>query len=246
MLDKAAADGSVALIDLPGPARGHRVDANDLARLAAEIRAGAASAHVVVLRADGEDFVRGRVAPSTGDARPTALELRELVAEPVLELVAAIDDADVPVLAVVQGAAHGVGCAIAGGADVTLAGERATFALPELDRDLPPLLALTALRTRVPSKALLDLVLSSRTISAAEGLRLGLVTYVVPDDELVAAVDQYCQRLASISRPALVAVKRYLRHAGALPRSAAAELAANLLPAVLASAADPGEPTPAS
>src|SRR5207237_8828592 len=64
-----------------------------------------------------------------------------------------------------------------------------------------------------------DAIMRGRRIPAAEALALGLVTEVVPADELDAAVDRLIDELAALSPLALAMAKRVLNHAydGPLP-----------------------------
>lgn len=57
----------------------------------------------------------------------------------------------------------------------------------------------------------LDLMFSARWLSAEEAQAIGLVNYVVPDDELGAKALEYCATLATRSRPGLAAMKRLAR-----------------------------------
>src|SRR5664280_338596 len=54
----------------------------------------------------------------------------------------------------------------------------------------------------------MDLILSSRTFAADEALQLGLVTDVVPGDQLVGRVTEYARRLATTVSPASMAASK--------------------------------------
>ena len=189
----------------------------------------------VVVQGAGEDFCRGRdPGPRHEGPPPSALEIRQRVIEPILSVYAAARGLPVPVVAVVNGAALGFGCALAGIADVTFASERSRFSLPEMKGDLPPTLAISALMDRVPVKALAYLVYSSVEIDAATALSLGLVSRVVPHAQLESEVGRFLEGLAQRSVPALAAVKQYLLSARRMDSEAAASFAA-LLATVLSS-----------
>lgn len=191
-------------------------------------------ARLIRLRAEGRDFCRGRVSPMPPPgARPSAGMLKREVAEPALAVYAALREAPVPVLAIIDGAAHGYGCALVAAADLAIAAETARFAVPEMDRGIPPLLVLTAMAGRVPEKVAMQMALGRAELTAAEALACGLVGSVVPQAELAAAAESLTDRLRASPVAALRAVKQYMAATRPLPPGAAA-LAANLIAAVLA------------
>jgi len=109
-----------------------------------------------------------------------------------------------PVIARVQGFALAGGLGLAVAADFTIAAEGAVLGLPEIALGLLPMVvSAPILRATGSRKAVLDLVLTGRRVSAAEGLALGLVTRVVPDERLDAEVDHLAAQLASLSPAAL-------------------------------------------
>jgi enoyl-CoA hydratase/carnithine racemase len=136
----------------------------------------------------------------------------------------------------VQGAAHGFGCAMATACDVTIAAEGATFKLPEMTHNLPPTLAISALMTKVPRKAIAWLVYTLAEIDAQTAQSLGIVSSVVPRLQLDAAMDATLTSMTSRSAPALVAVKDYLRSAPMMEPRGAAAYGVALLSSVLTSA----------
>jgi enoyl-CoA hydratase/carnithine racemase len=207
-------------------------DVNDLLR--AEHAEGSLKA--VVLSAEGEHFCLGREQKAvTESARPTPLELRARMMDPIIAVYAAFREVQVPVVALVQGQAHGFGAALAGSADLTIAAANARFSFPELKSDMPPTLAMATVMDRVPPKALAWMVYTNAVIGAEEARQVGLVSQVVADEALGAAGETLLRQLRERSRPALVGVKQYLARARLQPFDAAADTGRNLLALVLSS-----------
>jgi enoyl-CoA hydratase/carnithine racemase len=189
---------------------------------------------LVRLRSRGADFCAGRESPMpAADAQPSAETLRRVVAAPPLALYDAIKATPVPVLGVVRGHALGVGCALAGVCDVTLAASDATFQIPERERDIPPALVMSALVARVPYKTLAYMVLSRVRISAQDALNAGLVSAVVPASELDAQADQLTDVLAKNSAVTLRAIKQFLQIAPQMPETTVSGFAQHLLATAL-------------
>lgn len=207
-----------------------------LRELSAAFRSAATSdAKVIALRSAGGDFCRGRD-PQGGKPSPTALALRENVVAPILDVYDAIAGAPQPIVCAVQGAALGFGCALATACDITIVADGARFRLPEMEKDLPPTLAISAMMSCVRRKGLTWLVYSMEEIDADTALRLGIVSRVVPAAELGGATDRLITELTGRSREALAAIKEYMRVAPSMERRGAADYGASLLAAVLSSA----------
>jgi enoyl-CoA hydratase/carnithine racemase len=93
-----------------------------------------------------------------------------------------------PTVARVQGWAVAGGFGLALACDLLVASERARFAAPELDRGLWPYLVTVPMLRSMPPKKALELMLTARTVDAAEADRLGFVTRLVAHDALDAEV----------------------------------------------------------
>lgn len=231
-------EGDVAHIRLDRAAAGNRLPQSAVVRLAAELKQLAADAtlKVVVLSADGAHFCQGREqGPVTQSARPTPLELRSRMMDPIVAVYAAFREVQVPIVALVQGEAHGFGAALAGSADITIATRDAKFSFPELKSDMPPTLAMATVLDRVPAKALAWMVYTNEVIGAADAKQCGLVSEVVPADSLKAAGQALVAKLCERSRPALAGVKQFLARARLQEFDHAADLGRNLLALVLSS-----------
>ena len=229
-LIKSSRDGMVVTITIDRPAEGNVLTLEMLRALTARLKdAGASDAKVIALRSTGADFCKGRDSKG-GPSNPTALVMRDQILQPILDVYDALNNVPQPVICAVQGAAHGFGCAMATAADITIAADGATFKLPEMTHNLPPTLAISALMTKVPRKAIAWLVYTLAEIDAKTALSLGIVSAVVPKDKLDGAIDDAIKAMTSRSPAALVAVKDYLRSAPMMePRGAAAYGAALLV-----------------
>ncbi|MGC1300805.1 MAG: enoyl-CoA hydratase/isomerase family protein [Caulobacteraceae bacterium] len=228
-----------ALFDvvLNDSAGGNLISNEDGDRIAAALAALDAEVKLVRIRTDGQDFCRGRVSlvPKPGTAVLSGLELKQKVAEPALRVYEALRNVPVPVLSVVRGAALGYGCGLVAASDITLASDAAEFQVPELERNIPPTLVMTALMGRIPHKAIAHMVLSRDTISAAQALEWGLVTKVLASAELDAEVERLTRTILAYAPESVRAVKEYLRHAPGLSGQAQASLAANIAGTALSS-----------
>jgi enoyl-CoA hydratase/carnithine racemase len=184
---------------------------------------------LVRILASGPDFCKGRLSPMPPkDAKPSAETLRRVVAAPPLALYDALKAVRVPVVSAVRGNALGVGCALAGVCDIALASDDAVFQIPEMERDIPPTLVMSALIGRVPLKTVAHMVLSRVRLSASEALHAGLVSRVVPAANLDAEADALADTLLGCSAVTLRAVKQFLHLAPEMPANGASGFAAHL------------------
>jgi enoyl-CoA hydratase/carnithine racemase len=95
-----------------------------------------------------------------------------------------------PVVSAINGIAHGGGMMIAMLSDVAVASDRATFRSPEIYRGIADTHYSQILPHQVGIARARDLLLSGRTLTAAEACEWGLVTRVVPHTELMDAATQ--------------------------------------------------------
>jgi len=214
-------------IVLARPAQGNALSPAMAEAIIQAIDAMPATTRAICIRAEGPDFCTGRkpVLPPPG-SRATALDLRELIADPVLEFYQRLREVPVPVIAAVQGRAAGVGCAVAGLADVCIASDTAIFSVPEMDKDIAPTLVMAALADRLPRAALARLVLSRDPIGAAEAKAIGLIGMTCPEEDLVKVTDELLTKLRANSVPVVRGVKTFLNHHPEMSFAARREAAA--------------------
>ncbi|WP_439639201.1 enoyl-CoA hydratase-related protein [Nevskia sp.] len=118
-----------------------------------------------------------------------------------------------PVIAAVAGLALGAGCELAMMCDFALAADNAQFGQPEIRLGLIPGSGGTQRLVRAIGKAkAMEMVLTGRTIDAAEAERAGLVARVLPLAELLPEALKTAARIAGYSAP-IVELARAAVHA---------------------------------
>ncbi|WP_436778252.1 enoyl-CoA hydratase-related protein [Yinghuangia sp. YIM S09857] len=112
-----------------------------------------------------------------------------------------------PLVAAIDGPCIGLGFAQALFCDIRFASERATLATAYARRGLIAEYGTAWLLPRLVGRGhALDLLLSGRTVDAAEAQAMGLVQRVLPPDELLPAAREYARDLARLSSPTSMAV----------------------------------------
>jgi enoyl-CoA hydratase len=225
----AVTDGHVLEIELHRPEHGNALTPAMAAAITAALVDIGDDVRVVLLKAAGSDFCTGRAGamPAAG-SKATALDLRRMVSDPVLDFYKVLREVPVPLVAEVRGRAAGVGCAIAALADVAVAADTARFQVPEMNHDIAPTLVMNALADRIPRAALARLVLTRDAVAAEEAKALGLIGRVVPEAELAAETARIVGQLAKNSVPVLRAVKAFMAVGPETSHAARKELAALL------------------
>jgi enoyl-CoA hydratase/carnithine racemase len=219
--NQTAANKSLVLIERRGRAAWLRLNrgeaANALSRaLVAELHTAidrlAKNAEVdqltavVLASADGRAFCAGadlkeRLAMSLDEAREFLDALGALVQ--------AIADFPRPVIAALSGSTMGGGLEIALACDFRIAHESAGMGLSEVRLGIIPGAGGTQRLARVCGISVAkELILTGRRITAAEALRLGVVSQMVSGADLEKAIEALCLELASAAPLAVAAAKR--------------------------------------
>jgi enoyl-CoA hydratase/carnithine racemase len=126
-----------------------------------------------------------------------------------------------PLIAAIHGYAFGAGCELSLCCDIRIASEDATFSLPEVNLGYIPSAGGTQLLPRtVPSGVAREMILSGDPIDAARALEVGLVTRVVPREDLLREAEYVAMRLAAQPQDALRAAKEAMVRGLDLPLDA--------------------------
>ncbi len=171
---------------------------------------------VIVLTGAGRGFSSGADHKSAGSVphvagltRPTfALRSMEVLDDVIL----ALRKLHQPVIAAVNGAAIGGGLCLALACDIRVAATGAYFRAAGINNGLTASeLGLSYLLPRaIGSSRAFEIMLTGRDVDAAEAERIGLVSQVVAQDELLAYCYGIAQRIAAFSRPGTELTKRTL------------------------------------
>ena len=218
-------DGVYA-ITLNRPAAGNAVSDPMIVQLGDLLEAVDSTVRVITLEGAGADFCVGREPPPPGAPRKQmeALELRR-AHDIVFRAYGLVRHARVPVVAKVRGRALGFGFALAAAADITIAADTATFQIPEFAHNIMPTMVMSALIDRVPLKALMYRVYSTKAFGAEEALQIGAISAIEPASQLDNALTSLLEQLLAAPTPALLAVKEFAHHAQAIDINKAVEYA---------------------
>ncbi|MEV7541113.1 enoyl-CoA hydratase [Streptomyces sp. NPDC089915] len=119
-----------------------------------------------------------------------------------------------PTLAAVSGYALGGGCELAMLCDILLAADTAKFGQPEIKLGVIPGIGGSQRLTRAVGKAkAMELCLTGRTMDAVEAERAGLVSRIVPADELLTEALAVATTVAEMSKPVAMMAKESVNRA---------------------------------
>ena len=169
-------------------------------------------------RAGADEAIRAVIITATGDAFTSGNDLGDFAAgmpagePPVTRFLRNLRDLDKPVVAGVNGTAVGVGLTMLLHCDLVYAAESAVFRAPFAQIGLVPEAGSSLLLPMALGLAWAnDVLIAGRTLTAAEALAAGLVSRLVPADELPALVDATAAAAAALAPGAVRATKRLIR-----------------------------------
>ncbi len=122
----------------------------------------------------------------------------------------AIELAETPIIAAVNGSAFGFGFEIAGCCDMSFASRSAKFALKEINHGAVPAWTITRGLEKYGKAVVAYLCLSANEIEPEEAKRLGIVIDVYEDAELLPKCEELARRIAANSYMAKTFIKTTL------------------------------------
>jgi len=146
-----------------------------------------------------------------------------------------------PTVAAVNGFALGGGCELAMACDIRIASENARFGLPETTLSVLPGAGGTQRLARlVGTGRAIEMILTSRFVDAAEAHAIGLVTAVVPAEELPAELRRLADRILA-KGPLAVRLAKLVVRAGMDADQRTGQVVERLAQALLYTTADKTE-----
>ena len=123
------------------------------------------------------------------------------------EVMNTIERSAIPVIAAVNGFALGGGCELAMSCHIRIASENAKFGQPEVNLGVPPGYGGTQRLVHLIGKSrAIELLLTAEVISAHSAAEYGLVSEVVPSEDLLPRCEEIVNKLKTKSPKALAAV----------------------------------------
>ncbi|MCI9187265.1 MAG: enoyl-CoA hydratase/isomerase family protein [Oscillospiraceae bacterium] len=164
---------------------------------------------VLVLTGAGRSFVAGADIAQMKDLSPMEAKRFGLYGNGVF---LKLENFPKPVIAAVNGFALGGGCELAMSCDIRVASEKAKFGQPEVGLGITPGFGGTQRLARIVGTSnAMELILTAKTISAAQAQEMGLVSHVYPPEELMDKALELAQAIAANAQVAVRESKAAIR-----------------------------------
>lgn len=202
---------TVAHVTLDRPEKQNALTMAGLRDLSEAFDRAEREARVLVLHGAGDAFCAGDDIASLaelGDGTDP-----ETLATRLYEALFGAEQLSIPVVAAVDGVAYGGGFELVAAADLAVATQDATFALPETRIGAYPPYAVARIGQLCGRKRLLELLLTGEPVDADTALDWGLLNRVVPPADLDEAVATYVDAVHESPAPAVALAKRYVHAA---------------------------------
>ena len=202
--------GGVLAIPLARPERRNAITVAMYEALSEAIAgaSGDRETRLIVIRGEGQDFAAGNDLAdflqvgerNTGDL-------------PVLRMLRALVNCEVPIVAAVHGNCVGIGTTMLLHCDFVIADVGTRFSLPFVDLALVPEAASTLLLPRLAGqRRTARYLMLAEPFGAEEALDIGLASHVAPSGELEATTQRVVQTLLAKPPEALRQTRELLRH----------------------------------
>ncbi|RYY29096.1 MAG: enoyl-CoA hydratase [Sphingomonadales bacterium] len=232
---KVSRDGAVVTLTIDDPATRNALSPALTEQIVAACNAINADMSVgcVILTGAGEVFCAGGnikdMYARTNHFSGNAAEIRRTYQNGVQTIARALYDLEVPAIAAVNGAAMGAGMDFATMCTIRIAADTAKFAESFIK------LGLTSaaggawfLNRAIGTSAAAEMALTGDTITAARALEIGLVSRVVPSDNLIDEAKALAARITRHPPHSIRLNTRLLRESARLDLGASLEIAAGM------------------
>jgi methylglutaconyl-CoA hydratase len=211
-LDVAMDTAGVARVTLNRPKRANAFDPalTDALMDALERLAGDPKLRALVLLGNGRTFCAGVDIKGMKDTGAATFEANRDDARKIARLLWRLNTMPVPTVAVVLGAAVGLGVGLVACCDIVLASEVATFRFSEVRLGIIPSVISPYVVAAMGARACRRYFLTGETFHAAEAYRLGLVHQVASPDQIDSTAAELVAALHAGRKGALRAAKALL------------------------------------
>ncbi|MCZ4366300.1 enoyl-CoA hydratase/isomerase family protein [Sulfitobacter dubius] len=206
--------GGVVWITLNRPDQGNSINLTLAKDLFDAVRQASldSSVHCVVLSAAGKLFCAGGDIAGFGSDAAKFPENIGALARGLHESIEVLEGMDKPLVTVVQGTAAGAGLVLSALGDIVLASDKAKFVPAYGSIGLTPDGGSTWILPRLlGQRRAMEMLLTGTALTAKEAESAGLVTRIVPHDELNSEAEKVSKRLAEGPAWALGRTRRLVR-----------------------------------
>ena len=162
-----------------------------------------------IITGEGRSFVAGA---DIGEQKPMDVAQGRKWGQRGSALFRRIEKLEIPTIAAVNGFALGGGCELAMACDIRLASEKAKFGQPEVGLGNTPGFGGTQRLARIVGTGrAMELILTAKTINAAEAEKIGLVNAVYPPEELMGKAMEMAAQIAANAQVAVRQSKACIR-----------------------------------
>ena len=166
---------------------------------------------VIILKGNGPAFCAGADLAYLQQISENSAQENVADSTTLMRMMQGIVECPKPVIAMVHGPAIAGGCGLATVCDVIIAGrENAVFGYSEVKIGFIPAIVMVYLLRKVGDTQARRLVLTAQNITSDEALNIGLVSYVVDDDQLEHETMQLARLMARNSSSAMAMSKDML------------------------------------
>ena len=206
-----AFDAGIATITLNRPEKRNAISYELIVELLAALgEVKNSSAQVLIMTGAGRAFCSGMDLETLQGLAGRTPEQNVDDSKKMAILFRSLYDFPKPTIAAVNGAAIAGGTGLATLCDFTLVVPEAKFGYTEVRIGFVPAIVSTFLLRQAGEKIARDLLLTGRLFNAAEALRMGLITEIVPPESLLNRARALAQQLMENSPMSLVYTKRLL------------------------------------
>lgn len=159
------------------------------------IKIGQAASGIIITGAGDKAFVAGA---DINEFVQLNSENGSQIATEGQELMFLIENCHLPVIAAVNGYALGGGCELALACHMRIATEKAVFGQPEINLGIIPGYGGSQRLTQLIGKGrAIEIITTARNIKASEALQIGMLNYIVPQEDLMNKCHEIINLIAS-------------------------------------------------